>query len=99
MEVRGKGGREGKAQGEQKTRERKGKRKTAKKRKKSRTTHNHTAVKTVKGGNMEVVRQVLSESVSGNWENGDHHWGADLRVTQQHRAGRQGPTQELQGLG
>lgn len=72
------------------------------KKKSTRDTHhtqNHTAVKTVKDSNMEVVWQVLSKSVSGNWEKGDHHRGAALRVTQQHWAGCQGPAQELQGLG
>lgn len=62
-------------------------------------TQNRTAVKTVKDSNMEVVRQVLSKSVSGNWEKGDHHRGPALWVTQQHWAGCQGPAQDLLRLG
>lgn len=62
-------------------------------------TQNRTAVKTVKDSNMEVVRQVLSKSVSGNWEKGDHHRGPALWVTQQYWAGCQGPAKDLLRLG
>lgn len=93
MVVRGKGGRDGGRT------ENKRVKRLEEEEKNSHHTQNHTAVKTVKDSNMEVARQVLSKSVSGNWEKGDHHWGPALWVTPQHWAGCQGPAQELQGLG
>lgn len=60
---------------------------------------NHTAMKTVKDSNMEVVRQVLSKAVSGNWEKGDQALRTSPLGHQQHWAGCQGQAQEVQGLG
>lgn len=48
-------------------------------RKSSYHTQNHTAMKSERE-NMEanLARQVLSKSVSCNWETGDYHWGPAL---------------------
>lgn len=46
-------------------------------RKSSYHTQNHTAMKSERE-NMEAARQVLSKSVSCNWETGDYHWGPAL---------------------
>lgn len=83
MEVGGKGGREGRKDGGR-TENKRVKRIEEEEKKKTHHTQNHTAVKTVKDSNMEVVRQVFRKSVSGNWEKGDQHWGPALWVTQQH---------------
>lgn len=53
--------------------------KEKRRRKSSYHTQNHTAMKSERE-NMEanLARQVLSKSVSCNWETGDYHWGPAL---------------------
>lgn len=95
----GEGGRGGRMEGEQKTREWKGKRKE------EGVGGLLTALKTAqewkqwKTAIWKWSGSFFTKSVSGNWEKGDRHWGPALWVMQQRWAGCRGREQEAQGLG